>query len=116
MNCSSNSLSLSKKSVSQKYDLKKNSIDKKELCELANFFLHYCKGCVSRLCKTTQILLHTRWTINDFINTYSQFVYFGPQIKFCGWAYKVVNCTWNFMPISKNRERRRHIIEVQITN
>ena len=45
----------------------------------------------------------------------SQFIYFGPQIKFCGWAYKVDDCIWNFMPISKNREKRNSIIEVQIT-
>ena len=38
-----------------------------------------------------------------------------PQTNFCGWAYKVDNCIWNFMPISKNREKRRSIIEVQIT-
>ena len=42
--------------------------------------------------------------------TYTQFVYFGPQIKFCGWTYKMNFC----MPISKNREKRSSIIEVQI--
>ena len=46
---------------------------------------------------------------------HSQFVDFGPQIKFCGWAYKINFCIWNFMPIPKKREKRSSIIEVQIT-
>ena len=44
-----------------------------------------------------------------------QFVYYDPQIKLCSWAYKVDNCFWNSMSISKNREKRSSIIEVQIT-
>ena len=43
------------------------------------------------------------------------FRYYGPQIKFCGWAYEMNFCIWNFMPISKNREKRSSVIEVQIT-
>ena len=35
----------------------------------------------------------------------SRFVYFDHQIKFCGWAYEMNFCIWNFMPISKNREK-----------
>ena len=46
---------------------------------------------------------------------YTRFVYYGLQKKNCGWAYKVDNFTWNFMLISKNREKRRSIIEVQVT-
>ena len=38
-----------------------------------------------------------------------------PQIKFCGWAYKVNNFIWNFMLISKNIEKIWSLIEVQIT-
>ena len=45
----------------------------------------------------------------------ARFVYFDPQIEFCGWAYEMNFCIWNFMPISKNREKRRSVIEVQIT-
>ena len=45
----------------------------------------------------------------------TQFVYFGPQIKFCGWAFKMNFCIWNFMVISKNHKKRSSIIEVQIT-
>ena len=40
---------------------------------------------------------------------YTRFPYLWPQIKFCGWAYKGDNYTWNFMPISKNRKKRRSI-------
>ena len=32
---------------------------------------------------------------------YTRFGYHGPQIKFCGWAYEMNFCVWNFMPISK---------------
>ena len=45
----------------------------------------------------------------------SRFGYYGPQIKFCGWAYEMNFCIWNFMPISKNCKKRRSVIEVQIT-
>ena len=45
----------------------------------------------------------------------SRFRYYGPQIKFCGWAYEMNFYIWNFMPISKNREKRSSVIEVQIT-
>ena len=45
----------------------------------------------------------------------TQFGYYGPQIKFCGWAYEMNFCFWNLMLISKNREKRSSVIEVQIT-
>ena len=39
----------------------------------------------------------------------------GAQIKFCGWAYKVDHNIWNFVPNLKIGEKRRSLIEVQIT-
>ena len=38
-----------------------------------------------------------------------------PQIKFCGWAYKVAHNIWNFVPNLKISEKRMSLIEVQIT-
>ena len=45
----------------------------------------------------------------------SRFGYFRPQLKFCGWAYKVAYKIWNFVPNLKIGENRRSLMEVQIT-
>ena len=45
----------------------------------------------------------------------TQFQYFRPQTKFCGWAYKVAYDKQNFMQNLKIGEIKRLLIEVQFT-
>ena len=75
---------------------------KKNCVTLQTFFTLLKRLCESSLQKTHKSF----FTLIDFINTYSQFVYFGPKIKFCGWAYKMIFCIWNFMPISKIAKKK----------